>query len=85
MVDWLRELTLLGQLSPEQQIELSMAIPYCHEYVAIALLNDNEIMLLGFPSVDIADTVNKMLRLKNMGHYYRSQLIKQLLKCLIPS
>ena len=36
-------------------------IPYCHEYVAIALHNDIEIVLLRFPAVDIADTIKKML------------------------
>ena len=41
-------------------------IPYFHEYVAIALHNDVEIVLLGFPAVDIADNINKILWFKNM-------------------
>ena len=49
-------------------------IPYCHEYVATALHNDVEIFLLRFPAVDIADTIDKRLELKNKyikkHHYY---------------
>ena len=63
MVDRLRELMLLGQLSPVQKVELSMVLDTIsrHENVAIALHNDVEIVLLRFPVVDIAETINKML------------------------
>ena len=39
-------------------------IPYCHEYVAIALHNDFEIVSLRFPALDIAETINELLWLK---------------------
>ena len=39
-------------------------IPYCHEYVAISLHNNAEIVLHRFPAVDIADTISKRLWFK---------------------
>ena len=47
-------------------------IPYCHEYVSIALHNDVEIFLICFPAVDIADTINQMRWFKKRYIYIYS-------------
>ena len=51
-------------------------IPYCHEYVAIALHNDVEIVLLRFPAVDIADTINKLLWFKKKKFWWLVMLAR---------